>query len=1247
MDCAEVDQPPQTYRFAKNIIDGNVLGAKENEDGFAPAGIQAPYIIIGIVPVDIGFVVFSTDNSASEIGYTTRSGDVLNYTALYNDPALNFNTSSPIKGEYRVDVTGERVVAWVDGLNTPRILNIDDPASISDVQDLNVFRDISNPAILASSINDSGGSLKTGAYTIISRYQNKDGSETNWFVHDHVFYINDDSKGLAFNDDDGAPGGTLSNKSIGITFNGSDNRYDTLVVGYIQSSGSVVTASQVLRVTNASTVTVTIVGSESTTDLSLDEILTGNTSYTTARAITQLGGQLFLANLDADKIPELQQAALDIRIDYMHEPITVPSNSGNHKDNLPPSFMPGEVYAFYLAVEMNNGTLAFYHIPGRDPLAFDIVPVTNFGLSYTRFQASDTSDEVGGGATTNMGFWRNENETYPMDPSFQSPSRDLRGQRVQHHRFPDLSTLIVGHYNSDASIGITRLPRLGINVSNVLIPLDIQAKIKRWKVVYARKDNTNSLVTGGDLVQFGMGTASDSNVLWSTSGNWALEAEGPGWESFSLSTRDNLRIHSLDYLLDKATPSPTYARFHYKLRREQLNTQYGGFRSGGARMTISGEDRGQSSSAVIDYTVPGVTTRSNFSFAKRLDNFTYLPQNSQVGRFKSLYTEGCFVCDVNAPGTSFDNINAIRHLTNSSGTGADPEVFRESDGSITTTVGEETMYYQMYRLLTDLHTSVFEQDVIPLEQYATPGTSSLTNVFGGDTFLSYQSYLSISPLNANPDAKLGDPTRQGLRIWRGYIGYSRYNFNYRHQTTGDISSYYHGKTDPRTLFTKFVDTVDDEYGSLITANDAINMIQYNLDYNSLNNYMVGISSSVDLVQATSFPNTIIWSPIQNEESKEFSWQSFPAGNRYVIPKNKGPIVNLQGTDNKDLLIHTTRTLFKTRTDAKLSADQDNVFLKSADLFDIPPEEILSTTNGYAGTQDKFACVLTKVGYAFPDASQGKVFIYNDKLNEISSQGMRAFFRDSMQLSASGNPFTSTGFNMVYDERNNRLIISKKEEGVSWTASYNPQTQTWTAFHDYIPDYIFTTTDNTVYSIKDSVFYIHLIGPSAPKGSFYNGLYPSFIDIAYCPQNDRNKVFISTWWNTEVYPNEYINGQPNRLLDYNKTCTDVTVRTYDQSTGKVPVVRQSDYDDIYDSNVRVINRTWVYDNFRDVSTDTGVALGFYDDFNIDPTKLDTGMEWHDQRKFMDKFIICRYEFSPNTNQRWLFLESDITYRNEET
>lgn len=1241
LDCLETDQPSGTYRFAKNIVDTNLLGVKENEDGFTNLSTMTPYTFIGgIAADDDNVVVFSTNNADSEIGLVNLS--VPSYTQIYNDPDLDFNTSFPIQGEYRKDVNGDRIVTWTDVRNTLRILNIDDLSGIDDVQDLNAFQDVNNPTLSSYSISNSGGSLKTGAYIPITKYKNVDGSETNWFVHDHTFYINDDSTAESFNENDGAVPGTVTNKTINFTLTGCDTRFDTIVIGYIQVINNVVTAYEAIERSNSSTLTLAITGSESTIDVTIDDVLTPTANYNTVGTITQLAGQLYAANLTTEAIPELQRYAINARIDYTHSLINVVSNTNSHKDSIPPAFMPGEVYAFYLGVELNKGGWVFYHIPGRESQGTELDVVTADGMTYTRYQVENTADNAF--AVTNMGYWENANEVYPNDTQFNATSvggPDLRNVNVRHHRFPTLDNLVSTHYSGDTSVGVTNLVRLGISVSNINIPVDIQAKIKRWKIFFAKKDINNSLVIGSDLWQPSVSTASDSNIRWTTGGNWYIDArrDGGDWQDFNTPSVDTLRGHCLDFLYNNTSITPTYARFNYALKRSNLNEQYNGFRSSGGRMTVSGQDRGGTSSAVIDFTVPAWTVRSGSGFVKRLDNFAFLPQNAASGKFSSQDSEGTFVADVNSPGTDFNALTPIKLLTRAANTGAEDNQFRETNDSFTTATGEMTMYLQYYRLLSDVHTSFLQQDLVPTEGYGAPADT--TGTFnGGDSFMCYMSYLAAAPLRSNPDAS-DDELGLGVKMWKAYIGYSRYNFNFRYQTQGDLSTYYHGKTDVRTLFTPTVVNVNQTYISLILSTQALNVINYDSTMNTSNIYQVGSIFNPSIPEATEFPNTIIWTPVQNEESKEFSWRSFPAGNRYVIPKNKGDIINIQGFRNDQLLINTEDSFFRTRSDVKMTTETGEVYLKTASIFDIAPDEMVPSKTGCAGTQHKFACVLTKSGYVFPDDRRGAVFLYDgNTLDEISSNGSRIFFRDFMGTTQD-NPFTGSGYTTGYDPTMNRIILTRKDGGTSWTYSYNPIRKTWISWHDYTPDYMFNTLSGKLYSSKSSGFHLHKGGA---KGTYYGVTYPSYIDVTFNPNPDDLKLAYAVNWLTEVYPNTYTNGQPSTVLDYNTTCTHLTIRGVDHCTGRITLSRTTSIYDFNTANIRIQDRIWTFDDIRDfATTQGGFLLGFYSNFGIDSTKLNTNMEWYDQRRFIDKFITCRFEYDNTQNKRWLFLNADAEFK----
>ena len=115
---------------------------------------------------------------------------------------------------------------------------------------------------------------------------------------------------------------------------------------------------------------------------------------------------------------------MNITVNYNVSLVDVMTNFNNHKDSLALSLMPGDVYALYLEVELNNGNRVYYHIPGRAAVSNERDIVTQDGLTYTRFQVEDTSNY--GGASNNLGFWENANETYPNNAVYGS----LAGQKL-------------------------------------------------------------------------------------------------------------------------------------------------------------------------------------------------------------------------------------------------------------------------------------------------------------------------------------------------------------------------------------------------------------------------------------------------------------------------------------------------------------------------------------------------------------------------------------------------------------------------------------------------------------------------------------------------------------------------------------------------------------------------------------------------------------------------------------------------
>jgi hypothetical protein len=127
-DYDDVFYPEGTWSHARNATNftvGGDLGLLGNE----PANglcTMAPYTIIGGINVTgDNWVIFSTDNTNSEIGYFSELN--CEYTKIVNDSCLGFKTSNLITGISKQNFDCTWQIYWSDGkLNPDRTMNIGD-----------------------------------------------------------------------------------------------------------------------------------------------------------------------------------------------------------------------------------------------------------------------------------------------------------------------------------------------------------------------------------------------------------------------------------------------------------------------------------------------------------------------------------------------------------------------------------------------------------------------------------------------------------------------------------------------------------------------------------------------------------------------------------------------------------------------------------------------------------------------------------------------------------------------------------------------------------------------------------------------------------------------------------------------------------------------------------------------------------------------------------------------------------------
>jgi len=124
-DFDDVFYPEGTWSHARNAINNTTTGTigiigNEPANGFCT---KAPYTIIGAINLrNDEWVIYSTDNSNSEIGFFKEAG--CQYSKIVNDPCLGFNTANLIIGVAKQNFDCSWQTYWADGNEPDRTMNI-------------------------------------------------------------------------------------------------------------------------------------------------------------------------------------------------------------------------------------------------------------------------------------------------------------------------------------------------------------------------------------------------------------------------------------------------------------------------------------------------------------------------------------------------------------------------------------------------------------------------------------------------------------------------------------------------------------------------------------------------------------------------------------------------------------------------------------------------------------------------------------------------------------------------------------------------------------------------------------------------------------------------------------------------------------------------------------------------------------------------------------------------------------------
>jgi hypothetical protein len=250
------------------------------------------------------------------------------------------------------------------------------------------------------------------------------------------------------------------------------------------------------------------------------------------------------------------------------------------------------------------------------------------------------------------------------------------------------------------------------------------------------------------------------------------------------------------------------------------------------------------------------------------------------------------------------------------------------------------------------------------------------------------------------------------------------NVGLRHGNDDDEMFY------PRNDAGNYLAKLDEMNGQLTTFNlsDIHTTWDYNIDYSILNEFKSSAINNPTILHLYKFPYRIARSPKQGNESQLINWRNFREDEYYEMPKNKGAIRKLESLTDV-LIIHTEFSLFiaKVKDVLELSATE-NSYLGKGDIFDREPNEIILDKNGYFGTVNSIANIVTRIGYLAIDVNRRIIGLFNGKdVQELQNIEMATWFDKALQMSNNqDNPYTRSGIITTMDDYNNRLILTIKD-----------------------------------------------------------------------------------------------------------------------------------------------------------------------------------------------------------------------------
>ena len=1047
----------------------------------------------------------ATDGNAEMIVEVTTidavygGGNTLTKKAYGFPGHFGWDLEHPLQGVGYVNAAGETIVAWTDGDSTPKWLNLSSWI-VGEEANL-VFPEAKFPMTrpISFSAVQQDGEILGGAWSFMLAYEVVDGTNnlTQYGPAIGQFRIGNVST------DENAKYKT----AIGLKFYGLDRRYNYVRVYGVRNYNGVETVHYCdrFRIQADNQEWEYLGQAESETDVpATDALYIPRANYTSAETLTVSDDRLFMANLTTDAITEIEGRTVanqihmkwtldqsgrhaahydetqlglgstsrvqNITNGYYVDAIpkrTSNTDNGNFRqsetklagmhahDNfgLLGGFMPDNVYAFYIAFLMKDGTWSSaYHIPGGgDDGVYNTGAVSSFcsEVRETRNIAKIDGVTYNFRISGSLGHVTNANERYPSDYTEGVQGGVLAGEEVRHHLMPTPAQIQAASLASEGGFddlnggnadgSYTKEwanQHMSVFADNVIIPDSVADKVQGYKIFYAKSTINDRRVKafvptwawmryanlssadplyGQHNVDVNALRIYDQYILQNRPGdidNWSVKEVYKNMTAITYAGMDIMKssdVSAFAYVPNNITANGYDNELREAVLAISLDnspTADNGWMAAWPGY-FPGRSQGWANSIAHPTSGPIWVGQSAYDAVASYTN-RHSGENGHGGNFASSF--GCAHRKGNfTTSTQWYASQAVADKSSpfygntfvTAGAGAWKNSETETAGSSSMGVfyngpGNMMSFIQLYCDKNDYYenfatqTLVATNDLVHTDGAGTYYSNQAIN--GGDTFISPQ-IVEFVAHRIGHDPDIEPINEQYSEAYEDQNNCELGKISYFTYTYLPFELADYRETENLTYFGAF----SSDYGSGNTVNNFfegqfLNDPVFGAHYYELNDNKSAFPHNRESLSVTDFPNRIVRSAKQGYESTQFAWSSFAPADYYDNALAKEQIRNLEDYKG-ELIIHHQNAIFKTRSKFNFDASGTDVFIGTGDIFQAPPLELFPDAAGYAGIAHWADSLLCRAGYTWVDREGKKVYMLGSGLEELSANGMRDYFRD--------------------------------------------------------------------------------------------------------------------------------------------------------------------------------------------------------------------------------------------------------------